>query len=489
MTRDQALRNLLKSIFGNITISESNGEIVKGVSLYANCNYSIKSYNNFRRLFKLAFIAHNPMYSDSSPFDSEKAIINAKKYLSTRGITIPNHWSDEKQREKIFDILDSFLNTIIIGKQGDSSSDAKNKDITALIIRLIKDTQEKLLPMQVLSYHDKLGENNPFYNEIIDSHYKYHECNYSIKFECSNVSSYQMLRILRNLQILIPSSHESDFQQEVITNENLPLEILSGRFNSNGNTENKFQSYPVHFFDDENELSTITKWRFLTYVNEKEVITNSKSVSLSNVLYRFTEETTLRAGQEIEEKFMEKLKPFWEVNRHYLENLITSIMSLQKCKNFFDDDMSIQNQKELEEFLHNVCEKIFWDFENPYLLIEQAYQEDKLKGLYIPIQNLVIELTEILNNRGSDFANQFKDMLSTDSFRNHKNYIKKIINSNAFYTLKNIEIKFTATHEKQFKKPESVMDYFFFLRKNTFYNFQSSLYKYLSDLEKINSKS
>lgn len=178
MTRYKALKNLLKCVFGNCTFSVENGEIVKGSSLLSNCNYSVRSFNNFKRLFEVAFIVPDPKYSDHSDFDRKQAVLMAKEYLLAHEIDVSEKLSYEKQCEIIFEILVKyFLCTIVVDQQGDIKDIAKEKDITYDLDKAIEKAKSyftrEFFAHDLTSYLD----NDSFSNKLVDNDLKTNQIN------------------------------------------------------------------------------------------------------------------------------------------------------------------------------------------------------------------------------------------------------------------------------------------------------------------------
>lgn len=483
MNRSEVLKNLLKCIFENYTLSVDNGEIVKGVSMLSNCNYTMRSFNNFKNLFEIAFIVPNPRYSNNEVFDRKQALSKAKEYLLNRGIDISDRIPYEKQCEMIFEILMILLEVIVVDKQGDSKAIAKDKDISSEFDEAINQSQsyfnQKYVAYDPIVYLD----NDSFEEVLIDTDFKEQSdnCNYYAKIDCSQFKSFEILNLLRNLYLTIPLKEAESYNCSNNDNILLKRRILSGEYTDE---VLHYACFQIPFFHDNNKLYQYMKWG--TFIDERKIISKTESSSIHNIVNKFCDEIASRAYEQVERKLNEDLKPFYENNRERLEHLITSLTSLKGCKIDLTDPKVLTNRKTMKKFLLDKCIQIFWDFERPYRIIEQTYHDNIAKGLYIAIQNTIIELTELLNEKGEDIARQFKLKLTTDSFRRHKNFIKKTIDSDSLKELINLEKNLASENEKLFSEPTSIKEFFYCIRKNTFYNFQSSLYKYHSQLTNKN---
>lgn len=279
--------------------------------------------------------------------------------------------------------------------------------------------------------------------------------------------------LLRNLYLILPLKEGISIEQDNDYNMSLKDRIFSGEYTGE---KLHYRCFPIAFFPDSSKLFQYMEWE--TYINGKEIISKTNSSSICNIVNKFYDEIVSRATEQVEKKLNEELKPFYENNRKSFEKLITSLISLKDCKIDLNDSKVLTNQETMKEFLLNKCERIFRDFERPYMIIEQTYHDNIAKGLYISIQNTIIELTELLNENGIDIARQLKIELTTDSFRKHKNFINKTAHSEDLEKLIKLEKKLEAENESMFSKPTIIRDFFYCIRKKTFYNFQSALYKY-----------
>lgn len=226
MTRYNALKNLLKCVFGNCTLSVENGKIVKGISLLSNCNYSVRSFNNFKRLFEVAFIVPYPKCSDHSDFDREQAVLMAKEYLLAREIDISEKLPSEKQCEIIFEILVKyFLYTIVVDQQGDIKDIAKEKDITPDFDKAIEQAKsyftQKIIVYDPVKYlNTEFSSNKPVDTDLKNQSNK---CIYTAKVDCFQMESYRILMLLRNLYLILPLKEGISIEQDNDYNISLKL--------------------------------------------------------------------------------------------------------------------------------------------------------------------------------------------------------------------------------------------------------------------------
>ena len=474
MTRSEALRILLKCIFDNYTISEDNGAIVSGVSLYQNCSYTLTSYNHFKELFEVAFLKSDPRYSDNKPFDRKQALSNAQKYLSAYGINIPESLSAEDKTNLIFKTLvERILRAIVIDEESKKKDVSKDDNINKIFFKSIIEALNEVRRYNTMSHFSCL--NAPISPEIIDTDYNNEpdKCNFSAPINCNTMESYKVLQMIRNISVLIPIKSEDESYNVGDDFTQLSDALICGKYSDKtGN----YKSFPLFFFPDEDILFSSIKWK--TYVNEKDIISKSKSSGLSSTIKVYTTETRQRAEKQTEEYLIEYLKSYYVETINKFEHLISSIIS-SKGKNINLDDINVLTDKIImKEYLFSQCLQMFWNFGMAYMLIEEAYENDICKGLYITIQNTIIEVTDLLNINGENIAMVLKNVLPADSLKKHKSFIKRNSESKKLSAMIEREKRLYSEHGDWFKEPEAIPDYFYCIRKNTFYNLRSALYKY-----------
>ena len=413
MTRSEVLRNLLKTIFGNYTISEADGFIIAGVSLYQNCNYSPTSYDNFKKLFEVALLKPNPQYTDSRPFDRTQALSNTQKYLNARGIIIPTYLNIEDKSKLIFKTLvERILRAIVIDEQGKKKDASKGDNINKIFYKAINEALNDVRCYNTMSYFSCLTD--PTYPKMIDTNYKNEpdKCNFSALIGCSAIESYKVLQMLRNISVTIPMKSEDepfcvgdDFSQ-------LSHDLTCGKYSDKiGN----YERFPLFYFPDEDMLFSSIKWK--TYVNEKDIISTSKASGLSYTINAYTNETKHRAEEQTEEYLNEYLKNYYVEAIDKLEHLISSIINNKDNKNKINNINFLTDKDKTKDYLFSQCLQIIWDFEMAYMLIEEAYEDDICKGLYITLQKTIIEVTDLLNVEGKNIAKVLKKRSASRPFK------------------------------------------------------------------------
>lgn len=483
MTRSEFLRTLLKSIFGSYTISVDGDKIVKGESLYQKCSYSVASCNDFIRLFELAFVIDKPMYSDLTTFDRDSAVSNAKRYLQVRDISIPHDLSESKQNQLIFQIFAQYLlPAIIININGKNKNEAQNTDITKSMSRVIEKVRDKIQLKNVLNHTSEVPTDYTDYSGyavFLDPEYALNPdiCNYTFEMNMSFLPAYKALMLLRKISIAIPTTSGID---STITND-LYLPIFSGKF-STEQYPPSLNSYPVSYFKDDNALYSKVHFIYKTYVCKEDFFKDTKGISISQIQYDYASRLHKKAIKELVAEVKSSLKPFFDTNRTFLETAISDIISFKRIDKLYNDYKQNADPDVLRELLFYKCTQIFWDFEMPYYAIECAYPEQVSLGMYIAIQNYALDLTTILNENGDKIAKNFKSNLSTDSFRKHKNFIKRCLDSANMGKMIEFEEVYANNNRKYVKEPESMHDFFYCIRSETFPSLKSALYKYYDEL-------
>ena len=336
MTRKEFLRSMLKSIFTVITLSLDGDKINKGTnnSLYHNCNYTVGSYKDFKRLFEVAFISDSPKWLDDTVFNQQDVIDRANKYLYKHNIYIPDYLNEKEQRMLIYTIFTRYLLKVIIIDYDNKKKEASSEDdITDDFFTAIRCVQYDL----GLNYNKRSVEmsinNYERYTQITDNAFSTEsdKCNLSIEFDMSYLEECQVLGCLRGIQIVIPGKSDKTKKYPSVKQSNtVPLLILSGYFNSNDETTKEPQCYPANFFQDSNDLFINTHYVFTTYTAEADIIKNIKGNSLGRIVENYQYELLKKAEEQLKPQTITALRPLYENNRTYLEHMINVIVLFNK---------------------------------------------------------------------------------------------------------------------------------------------------------------
>ena len=470
MTRSEALKSLLKSIFGSVTLSVDNQEIVRGKnSLYHNCYYNLNSYNKFKELFKIAFLCQIKNASNFKEADREKTIQKAKEYLSLHNIFIPENYDINAQCKIICDFLTEYFLKVIVIDENDHTQDiAKNTDISLKLIEVHNNAECEFNKICTQYDVNNYIKKEYYEKDVIDPECN-DKCNFEQTFFCTEFDVYNTLLLIRNLALPLP-----------VPKENLYLYIHSfdniffpGTFTDKGI---KYVLYNIMAFPDSYKLKDKIRWK--TYIDRDAIITRSESRSLLYSVSNYKNELIKRAKEQVEERLHEELREHYKNNALALENLIKNILAPPNVKSHLENINLSQNSEDLKSFLFGKCSSIFLGFDIPYLIIQNTYPDNIIKGLYITLQNAVIELTELLDHDGKNIAQMFKLELDNNRFNEHKRIIKKNLSSKNLNDLIEIEKHFYNNYPDYFSEPQSISDVFHCIRKNTFYNFYNALYKY-----------
>ena len=231
--------------------------------------------------------------------------------------------------------------------------------------------------------------------------------------------------MIRNISVTIPIKSEDESYSVGDDFAQLSDALICGKYSDKpGN----YKSLPLFYFSDDDILFSSIKWK--TYVNEKDIISTSKASGLLSTINVYTTEIRHRAEEQTEEYLNEYLKNYYVEAIDKLEHLISSIIS-SKGKNINLDDINFLTDKNImKEYLFSQCLQMFWNFGMAYMHIEEAYEDDICKGLYITMQNTIIEVTDLLNTNGENIARALKNVLPADRLKKHKSFIKRSSESN-----------------------------------------------------------
>ena len=256
MTRKEFLKSLLYTIFGVISFSVDENKIIKGGnnSMFHNCNYTVKSYNDFRCLFEKVLIDDNPEGMDISKLDCNRndIVARAKKYLSNYGILIPDYLTDIEQRQLIFDkLVNEIMRTIIIDFEGKNKKEAESVEINVAFIKKIESIQGEL----GFKYARRSENICNRYTVYTDTDYESDpdKCNIPIRYNLNTgFDSYkkekQILQYLRQVKLIIP---ETNNRNGCEVSDNLIARIFSGEFSTKQQPLRKYKSYGTYNFKPE----------------------------------------------------------------------------------------------------------------------------------------------------------------------------------------------------------------------------------------------
>lgn len=493
MTRRECLKAMLKSIFDFVSFSIDDGKIQKSGnnSMYHNCNYTVSSYRDFTRFFEIAFISEKPKYSDDTDFDRVEVVGRAKKYLSDYGIKFPDCLTDCEQRQQIFEIFSQhLLKTVLIDFDSKDRSASADDNITNEFLSCLQQIRDKINLQYTASTLESVWAYNG-YTPFTDIEFKSDpdKCNFNIECDMCYMKAYSVLHYLRKVQLVIPTNKASNPPGNMRF-DTLPHYILSGFFNSKKQSLQTYNFFSAAFFSDQNELYSKTHYIFKTFISEDDIIKNSKGLSLGRVVANYTNEFFKeKIQQQLEPKTINELKTFYENNRTYLERMISGILTYnKKNKELLEEYKNTGDNRTAKELLYDKCYQLFWNFEMPYLAIEQAYPDNVDRGMYILLQNYIFDLTEILNSHGQEIAEQFKQNLSDKSFKAHKDSIKRYFEAKdkRFITAIEFESVYAEKNKSYVKELQTVDDFFQCIRTDTYSSFKSALYNYHSLLLKVN---
>ena len=476
MTRKEALKSLLKAIFGTHTLSADGNCIVKDNSVVSNCNYTPNSFSNIKDLFDIVFWEANPQIrhrEDTKDFDRVTAINNAEKYLNNRGIFIPSYYLGKAKTEKIYDIIvNRFLYNIVVATGHKNKKEAVDHDITLELHKLQEAIIKELAIENTVTDFSELLDGNYAKIEIQADEGTEHneELKYSDTIYCSELPVFQALKLIRDFRILLPTASATD--EDVYKKQDIFDILCSGE---------RYMSYPVFSFKD---TVPFEKVRWFTYLNKYAIQPLLESGGLAHSINSYRAKIRSAAQAQVEKYVSDELKQYYEETRSYLEKLLSSIIEVKLSDIDFYNQRTKGVSGKIHYLLFETCSKIFFDFGYIHMTIEEFYKDDMAKGYYITFQNLVVELTDLISDNIEVLAKNFKSELTTPSFRKHRIFIKKAAESEGLNNLIKFEKDMYAKYPDLFSFPTSISEYFSCIRKNTFYSFQSALYKYYDAFSK-----
>ncbi len=478
MTRKEALQNLIKTVFGILTISEKDGMLIKDKSCIQNCNYTPKSFEHIKQLFKVAFIDPEPKYSDYTLFDQQIAITNAKKYLNARKISLSRNDNPQLQNRQIYEYLVNYFLKEIVIADSKNKKEAENQYINDKLLDTIKSARQNASLQEFSDLFQDTKRNTLDLNDT-DLDKSNDNCNYHLTVHRYDINSFKIIDIFKESCITIPCNSKPIFSDEEL------IDMLFDRHHiESKELDDAFQTFPLFYWNEyDYDYDTLSiSWN--TSINYENIFTNKKYVSLGCMLDDYHKNLYNKAKEQVEIELSKRLHPCYESISKQLEHIISEILSLKYFDDNWKNNINSLSSNKFRDFLYRKCEHIFFDFEMPYLLIEKAYCDNITKGLYILIQNTVLELTDLINVNCIEISKQFKTQLTSESFRRHKKFIENTTKSKYLSNIIDLEKKYSSLNCTT-KVPKKINDFFFVVREKTFSNFKSALYRYDEQLKTV----
>lgn len=491
MTRKEALRNLLITIFGGVTVGISDDKIDKAKSIYLNDNYNDTGLRKLRKLFHIAFVQNNPIeIKDKSEkvFDRVTAKTKTVKYLKNRGLTLPSNVSDEDICKIIYEIMSNYiLPAIMTNDTNDEKKQAEKVDVTESFLRAINDAHT----VKNKSFTKETSSLCEIFKSITSN------CN------CSSDSKYYPVNIYmdKTVSFMMPYKLFTFSVPFLTTNKMQDLYMYNERLGNCSNnvfyteliqdhTHNGeqilLQTYPISYFDNMDDLYNLHCWEFKTPINHDENFKKCISHNIIDIFSQFQIECQNQGQKKVNEQFQEEIKPHYEIACDYIEELLKNIIELNHRK---DSKIDFDNYKlpegdDLEDFLKTKAEKLIFDFEILYYFIRSFHGENSISALYSTLQNIVMSVTDFLNEFSDDLSEQFKIFLTHERYKKHIDIIYKKKDSKDLEFLMNMESKSFQEHPEQYKVPENIVDYFLYKKKFVFTSLRNALEKYHNALKK-----
>ena len=492
MTRNDALRNLLSAIFGGITIGISDGKIDRKVSFYQKYNYNHTALNEFNKLFWIAFVQENPLEiktnkdidKDVVIFDRESALKNAIKYLERRGVNT-SYLKNAEQKEKeraIYEIFSGYILPAIMSNNDNiKRKEAENVDITESMISAFSQTfavTSKMVLFNPYAICEKTSEET-------DSSFDNNKSSYTTIVDFSSDSRLNILNRLFSLNVSYLMSEELEssclYRVETLATER---ESLLNHLVKNEFKNTKICWHQIAYFDNTDDLFELKKWTFKANLDNSLLFNSNKCTGLNSIINSYDCNLKKKALEQIEPKLEEKLKPHYETACDYFEKLLDLIIASDISKIDFNNFANLSG-KGIEELLKEKAEKLIIDFEVVYYYIKKYHKEDSGIALYVMLQNLVVDVTEMIKETGAGFAAGFKNALSPDRYKKHMTVINKRKGSQKLDRLIKLETNLYKDNKEDYKNPESFYDYFHYKRKFVFNGLKNALNEYYNELKKL----
>lgn len=497
MTRDRALRNILLSVFSCLTIGVKDNKIDKKISLYKKCRYNSTSLNNFRELFRIAFIYDSPEViisnrdceKDISPFDRRSALDRALLYLGMRGVTTDgfNKLDQQVQCEYVYSIFSKhILPAIFSNNAGMSPEEAGDVDITEHMIYAISEASSEYVRIFGRNIENIISMNNKIEDNMLDKS----KPNYPIEVYYSNHKYFKIVNQFYKLSVYFIIQEDikedgmfggsSDIKEDDFFNSFLK--------NVDNSSVTKLAFLHAFYFDKYYEFYNMKEWEYTSNIDDSQMMSNKHS-GLLRKKYFYYESLREEACKHVEEQLMHSLKPYYERLCDDLEMLLNNLISLnitsKEKANISSFDLP--DEIRLKTLLTEKAEKLIFDFDIVEHFLMKYRKDDYVNALFIMLQNLVCDITDFFNDIGAELSEMLSVILSKERFKKHISVMKRRLNSKELKCQKELEVRLYKERKYEYKKPESVRDILFSKQPFVYNGLYNALAEYVKQLNRHNN--
>ncbi len=457
MYRQDALRELLKIVFGVTTISVTNDSFITYQGKwFSNCSYDDRAYEKYCELFKLILLSDSPQIIDKNSdadtkFDKSEAISSIIQYFEMYNISIAEVYetfSDKSYFYKwLYEIFKENLLPVIL------ISDSNKAELKITKENISKEFQESLKEIEMKIAQRHIRANMEPKAEIIlyDLNYRKEECN--LKINCLGLFPSDIMDRMLSLQPIMvlfyypfcPKGNSVsylDFFQESILAPN----TKSYSFEETKAGYNKIRLWLSKKKIKQNSFYS-ENYIFLTYLDEKQILAyNCISPEDLNNIIRQKAKNRLRV--EIQSRYIAYCQDVFE----FVDDVLRRIFSLDFKKMVRFNDCKVEEIKE-------ELQKVIVNFGQLYLILNDYDEECYRKQSYLIIQNIIFAAIKMLERQGEIFSKEFNEQIAgSEKLKNHKRRIKSYCSSDNLLKAIEIEKKMEKEHPCEYKNPVSIED-------------------------------
>ena len=486
------------TVFSCLTIGVKDNMIYKNISLYKKCRYNSTSLNNFRELFRVAFIDDSPkvIIGNSAPekdlisFDRKSALNRALRYLNMRGINTCgiDELDQQVQCEYVYGIFSKYiLPAIMSNNNGLSIEEAENEDITELMMYAISQTFREHGRIASINFEILYNKQNTIEDTMLDKS----KPTYPIEVDSSNNKCYEIVKNFYNLSVyfVIKENKETDMIFDISSDIDKNKFLDSLLINIDDSFAVKLAFRPIFYFDKSNEFYNLNKWEYISNIDESKMMSD-KHGGLWEKIGSYYDSLGKEACKHIEEQLRDALTPYYEHLCDELELMLENLISLNISSNEKANisNYELPDEKTLIAILTEKAEKLIFDFEIVNHFLMKYRKDDYVNALFIMLQNIVCDITDFLNDKGANLSETLSVILSKERFKEHIQIMKRRLNSNNLKYQKELEVRLYNERKCEYKKPESVRDILFSKRPFVYSGLHNAIAKYIDQLNHVTAK-
>ncbi len=399
-SRNDALKELLKTVFGVTTISvTSNNCITYTGKWFSECQFNETTYRRYCSLFKLVLLSDSVQIAEkASKFDKQEAIVNMIQYFEIYNISMLSIFEKIVDKNKFYEWIYKMLKEVLFPAMLISDiKDSSCEDIKEVLEKSFNTIQDALS-----RFSSSLEQNVEL---VYDSDCGKEKCNYGIN--CIGLYSADILDKVMTLHPIMTyfcypfyAKENSDAYLEFFQEQVLEFDTGLGKLiTKEGKSNENYQAFRLRISKKIVEYGSLynQEYVFATYLDEKQIFAyHCVSPDDLRSIIRNKAKKALRS--EIQAKYIIYCQNVFE----FVDDVLIRIFSLD-----FERFIKFDNQK--IDYIKEELQKVVINFGQLNLILSDYEEKNYKKQSYYVIQNIILGVIMMLQRQGSIFCKEFKE--------------------------------------------------------------------------------